>query len=448
MKPSLLICGALLVLLPMGCAGSRSHAADPAKDADATTYLDVEHVPVPAGLSGYHPDDKRVIGHGSGYTSIVCGKDGRVYIGTAFYGYYGYLLEMDPRQQARRFRAVASIKDIVREDLDYGINTQSKTHTKLVCDSQGRIWGGTKNGNEIFDTRPELGEAPDGFPGGHLYYYDPNTGQARDCGILKKQQGLMCGSYDPKRQILYYRTEPVEHLVAYHVETSEVSDKGRVDSHSRYSAVDKWGNAWVPGRRTLVKYDVNDDELRDLEVVSADNGEPYTEAYSCTIGGDGTKLYCSAISDGSKDGSGSLWEIDLKSEKDGTIKMRHACRLAPEGMRTTDVHTMGLAPDGRIYWTAPTRNPAMKNRYELHVMRYDPQRRRGEDVGVLRLKPMQGDQPDEQGRIKGWGDRGSKAPTAVGGIQGCHFDSAGNLYILIIGWPGYGCAIVPSTLLN
>jgi len=427
---------------------------------DNTRWIEVEHIPVPAGVSGLHPDVEPAPGLGSGYTAIVCDKDDRVYVGTAFYGSYGSLLMMDPRRRPKKLEVVASIKDIVREDLTYGINTQSKTHTRLICDNQGHIWGATKQGNEIFGVRPELGELSDGFPGGHLYCYNPKTGIAIDHGILKKQQGVMTGAYDPKREMLYYRTEPLANFISYNIKTGEVCDKGRVGSLTRYIDIDKWGNVWIPATGSIVKYDVERDEMRDLtaEFINGNNVtldtsdvHKYVYGYSCVTGPDGTTLYSAPVRDSSKDGSGMISEFDLTSEHDGKISARQVCRLAPKDMRATDVHTMTRSPDGKIYWTAETNNPAQNSRHELHIMRYDPKTRKGEDVGALWLKPLPGDKPDEGGKIKGWSEPydGRELPNQVGnGVQGSTFDSKGNLYIKVIGWPGYGVLTVPRKALK
>ena len=98
-----------------------------------------------------------------------------------------------------------------------GINTQGKIHAKIVVGADGRVWFASKQAHEIFDTRPEYGEDGDGFPGGHLCYFDPKTGFSRSMGILKKQEGVVAGAIDDKRGKLYYRSEPKNVFLVYDI---------------------------------------------------------------------------------------------------------------------------------------------------------------------------------------------------------------------------------------
>src|SRR5258708_11347566 len=78
---------------------------------------------------------------GSGYFSIVEGKNGRLYIGTAKYGENAYLVEYDPVTQQMR-----TVVDAMREigSTATGFAAQSKIHTRNNAGASGRIYFGTK----------------------------------------------------------------------------------------------------------------------------------------------------------------------------------------------------------------------------------------------------------------------------------------------------------------
>src|SRR5262249_7690559 len=160
-------------------------------------------------------------------------QDGKVYVGGTRYGGYAWLLRFDPVRGTMFMEKVVNVQQLTGERL-VGINTQGKIHGLIVIGPDGRIWFVTQQAHEIFSTRPEYGIEPEGYPGGHLCYYDPRTGFSRSVGILKKQEGLMGGVMDEKRQRLYYRTEPKNILISYDVKTGAVREHGHVGAACRY----------------------------------------------------------------------------------------------------------------------------------------------------------------------------------------------------------------------
>src|SRR5262249_50424665 len=135
---------------------------------------------------------------GSGYTAISVGLDGNVYVGASRYGGYARLLVFDPPTGPLFMERVVHQQQPTRQRLR-GISTQGKIHAIIIVGPDGRIWFASKQAHEIFGTRPEYGDDPEGYPGGHLCYYDPKTGFSRSVGILKKQEGLMAGAMDKTR---------------------------------------------------------------------------------------------------------------------------------------------------------------------------------------------------------------------------------------------------------
>ena len=269
----------------------------------------------------------------SGYTACVAGPDGKVYLGTANYYDYGDWLAYNPRD--RSIKRVVDLSRTIAENL-YDINTQGKTHTQLAIGPDGRIYGGTKQGHELFATRPEIGEQAGGYPGGHLIAYDPRTGLAQDLGILRAQDGLMNGIVDHERRRIYFKTEPRMHFLIYEIDTHQVIDKGRVGTWSRYIDMDDRGDVWIPNRGRMTRYDVGD--LRQIQ------------------------------------------EFDLAGADSGVVPMRYVCNSVPEPFaESSDIHTMIQDAKGRIYWTADVgQNPK-----QTLIMRYDPHRGQGECLGYV-----------------------------------------------------------------
>ena len=231
------------------------------------------------------PIPKKYSNEQSGYTALTVGPDGKVYLGTARYCDYGYWIAFDPKD--RTFSTAIDIRQATGEDL-YDINTQGKTHTKLAVGPDGKIWGGTKQGHELFKTRPEIGEQSDGYPGGHLLSYDPATGVTEDYGVLRKHNGLMNCVIDHKRRKIYFKTEPQTDFIIYDMDNRQVFNKGRVGTWGRYMDMDAEGNMWILNHDGFVtKYDVEKDELIDYKVVVEGEGHAYKPPYSCVIGGRG-----------------------------------------------------------------------------------------------------------------------------------------------------------------
>ncbi|MBI4585111.1 MAG: hypothetical protein HY717_13955 [Planctomycetes bacterium] len=307
----------------------------------------------------------------SGYTAMVVGPDGRVYVGTANYYDYGYWLAYNPKD-----RSVVPVLDIMAVTAEYlfDVNTQGKTHTKLAVGPDGKIYGGTKQGHELFRTRPEIGEQPGGYPGGHLLCFDPVAGIAQDLGILRAQDGLMNCIVDRQRRRIYFKTEPRTHFLIYEIDTRQVIDKGRVGTWNRYIDMDGRGDVWIPNYGRMTRYDVKRDELADLRVEVEGDGPAYSAPYACVIGGRGgergMKLYGGDLR--------RIQEFDLARSGENAVPMRYACRAVPEPYeKSSDIHAMVRDRKGRICWPAVVSGSPD----QLLIMRYDPDAGKAECLG-------------------------------------------------------------------
>src|SRR5438128_4250933 len=85
--------------------------------------------PAPAGWlpATAYAIPKETTNQGSGYFSIVCGLNGKLYIGTAKYGVSSYLVEFDPKTKEMRV-----VVDTQKETgtTATGFAAQAKIHTR------------------------------------------------------------------------------------------------------------------------------------------------------------------------------------------------------------------------------------------------------------------------------------------------------------------------------
>lgn len=370
---------------------------------------------------------------GSGYTAIEMGKDGRIYVGAARYGDYAWLLRFDPAAKPVFMEKAVSLRQLTGEH-KIGINTQGKIHAKILVAADGRVWFATKQAHEIFDTRPEYGEDADGFPGGHLCYFDPKTGFSRSMGILKKQEGIVAGAIDNVRGKLYYRSEPKNVFLVYDITTGQVRERGHVGASCRYMAMDGKGRVYTVGRGAMIcRYDPQTDYVEDLAVHVAGEGG-YEPPYVITIGPDG-KLYGL--------GTSHPWimEFDIAHVREGSfpqVTMRNVAPAAPPGYPVQDIHAAIFGKDGKLYYPLNTTGPLTKDgkaEPHLRIMRYDPASEKSETVGVPQLMGF-----DEE-KVKHVYTRSAKFRLFY--MQGAAVGPDGSLYLMGI-YPQLHVAYFPK----
>jgi sugar lactone lactonase YvrE len=399
-------------------------------------------VPAPPRAVGEHPSElpcrivfapRGTTTDGSGYTAIEVGKDGKVYVGAARYGDYAWLLRFDSARQPLFMDKVTSLRQLTGERRS-GINTQAKIHAKIVVGGDGRIWFASKQGHEIFDTRPEYGEDADGYPGGHLCYFDPKSGFSRSVGILKKQEGIVAGAIDDARGKLYYRSEPKNVFLVYDIATGEVRERGHVGAACRYMAMDRDGAVYTVGRgSTICRYDPKTDYVEDLAVkVIGDGG--YAPPYVLAMGPNG-KLYGLGIS------HPWIMEFDISHVKMGAfpeVTMRNVAPAAPSGYPVQDIHAAIFGKDGKLYFPLNTTGPLEKNgkpEAHLRIMRFDPASGKTETLGVPRLLDF------DEDKVKHVYTRPAKFRLFY--MQGAAIGADGSLYLMGI-YPQLHVACFPK----
>ena len=370
---------------------------------------------------------------GSGYTAIEVGKDGKVYVGAARYGDYAWLLRFDPAKTPLFMDKVVSLRQLTGERRS-GINTQGKIHAKILVGGDGRVWFASKQAHEIFDTRPEYGEDADGFPGGHLCYFDPKTGFSRSVGILKKQEGVVAGAIDDRRSKLYYRSEPKNIFLVYDIATGEVRERGHIGASCRYMAMDREGAVYTVGRgETICRYDPKTDYVEDLAVKVAGEGG-FSPPYVVTIGPNG-KLYGLGVS------HPWIMEFDIAHVKRGAfpeVTMRNVARASPPGYPVQDIHAAIFGKDGKLYFPLNTTGPLEKggkSEPHLRLMRFDPASGKSESLGVPRLLDF-----DEE-KVKHVYTRPAKFRLFY--MQGAAIGADGSLYLMGI-YPQLHVACFPK----
>ncbi|MCM8763827.1 MAG: SMP-30/gluconolactonase/LRE family protein [Candidatus Omnitrophica bacterium] len=316
---------------------------------------------------------------GSGYTAIEAGLDGNIYVGTAFYGSSAHLVRFTPK--SLKWEDIIDAHKLTREK-GIGLDSQSKFHAKILVDKDGVVWAATKQGNENFYERPEFGENSQGYPGGHLFSFDPKTEIVIDHGILRKQEGIMGGAIDRKRKKIYYWSDPKQHLLVYDIQTGTVKDCGTTGGSPRYMAIDNKGRVFGTGRPGIIwMYDPKTDRLYDL-TVKLDGPGQYRDPYAMIVSNDGNKIFAVAIE------GEYVMEFDLSSisltdrrpDTDGSITCFNVDKSYPEEAgKPGDQHTAVLGKNGCLYFP----NVIYKTPY---LMRYDPEKKKVECLGIIRIK--------------------------------------------------------------
>jgi hypothetical protein len=176
--------------------------------ARASAAAAAEPEPPPWRWSTAYAVPKETTNEGSGYFSIVEGKNGRLYIGTAKYRHNAYLVEFDPETKAMRV-VVDCHKEIGAAAT--GFAAQAKIHTRNNVGASGRIYFGTKQGYPKEDD----GEKRTDYPGGYTMVYDPESGTTRVYGIAVPHQGIISVAPDESRGLAYVSTCSDERPITY-----------------------------------------------------------------------------------------------------------------------------------------------------------------------------------------------------------------------------------------
>lgn len=393
---------------------SEKMIANPSDDAGAVKsvamdlfkghkMLETDVYPIPSEMHG-----------GSGYTAIQADSNGMVYIGAAYYGKTGTLLQLNP--VTGRWREIFRSDELTHQ-YARGQGAAGKIHTKLRLGSDGKIYGAMKQGYEYhYKIRSDVGEAPEGERGSqitcHFFSYDPKTDIARDLGPGKLQDGINAFQVDINRGYIYGITEPGRYFLVYDLKTDRVWNAGQIgtDHTYRYMALDyATGKIYHPGEITpggkkyMTVWNPDKFILEEVEI-AVEGGLKYAHSYAWECGSTGSHTLYGEC-------DGKIFEMDLNTDRDGKIHVRPICTAGLEGeIIQGSPYSFVTGPDGRIYWV---------NRYSgfyfgripMAVFAWDPKLQKKTYLGSCALG----------GEWLGGGH-----------TQGICFDSEGNLSIKVL----------------
>ncbi|MBN1293389.1 MAG: hypothetical protein JXB48_16230 [Candidatus Latescibacteria bacterium] len=381
------------ILEPVNFPNRQREVSD--KFSGHSKKLEADVYPIPSEMQG-----------GSGYTAIQFDDAGRIYVGTAYYGKCGRLVQLNP--------GTGIWKSIFRTDeltgqFGRGQGIPGKIHTKLRLGSDGKIYGAMKQGWEWgYDVRPDVGESPEGMFGGqytcHIFSYDPKTDIAVDLGPGKSQSGIVGFCVDIDRGYIYGTTVPAVDFLVYDIKTRHVWNAGTIAwrNPARYMAIDydtgkvyHQSEATPDGRYFMSVWDPDEFRLRDYEVVS-DGSFEYRHSYTITCGPVGSnKMY-------GANWSPDAFEMDLNTTRDGKLHVKRICDTGPGGKDDKGyMNCIELGPDGRLYWGV-----SYGDEGPMTVMSWDPKTETRTYLGSLTLggewltnAVLQGISLDHQGNL-------------------------------------------------
>jgi hypothetical protein len=195
----------------------------------------------------------------SAITSLLLGKDNKIYGGTT--GEMAYLFLFDP--------ITNKVKHLGK------IEGQESIHHALVQDSDGYIYIGTGKNmfREIEMSKEGLGEEPvdktlwrdikshfSDYEGGHLFRYDPKASnekvklpnmesEVEDLGIPVTQNSIYALTINHKANEIYGLTYPDGHFFIYSIENKKFMDLGEIDDQLSFHGPERY---WRSLPRSLI----------------------------------------------------------------------------------------------------------------------------------------------------------------------------------------------------
>lgn len=321
---------------------------------------------------------KETTTEGSGYFSIIEGKNGRIYIGTAKYRHNAYLVEFDPASKQMKI-VLDAHKEIGTTAT--GFAAQAKFHTRNNVGPSGKIYLGTKQGY------PQGEEKRTDYPGGYPMVFDPETGKTRVYPIPVPHQGIISVTPDESRNVAYISTcsdeRPTEstHFLALDLQTGSYRDL--LDCRHMYAfvVVDHLGRAYHPilGGE-IARYDPRSAQLQRLKQTidgqppTADSrlAHPESHPINWDVTPDHKTLYAVAMS------TNQLYAYDLTADGD-TLAGKSLGKLLPEA-KTVDCRAMCVGPKGQV-WAAVSGQFADGG--ALHLVTYAPGDAAPQDRGAI-----------------------------------------------------------------
>ena len=306
----------------------------------------------------------------SGYFSLSESLDGTIHVGTAKYNENAFLVEFDPRTGKQR---IVLDTNQVCGLTARGYAAQAKLHTRNFVGPSGVVYVGSKQGY------PAKGDTSE-YPGGYVMTYDPRTGAAKNLGMPYKGQGVIDVVADEARKRLYVVTCEEQHWMIGDLAGKNYREIGPLLTPYASTLIDASGRAHaLTTDFQLTTHDAGTNQVitRPIEL----DGKRFERKSNNAIPTwiltpDQRKAYLILMNDP------TLIEIDLVS--DGAVVKAISLGKMLEGKGPDSRCALALAPDGKVYAVVRIDNTTGFGAGHLHhLVRYDPQANRHEDLGVL-----------------------------------------------------------------
>jgi sugar lactone lactonase YvrE len=328
---------------------------------------------------------KETAPEGEGYFSIVCGNNGRLYIGTHANAVNAWLVEFDPK--AEKMNVVVDAHKAIGTDAT-GFAAQSKIHTRNNVGASGKIYFGTKQGY------PAEGEKREDYPGGYPMVYDPATGKTKVYPIPVPHHGINSITPDESRGVAYistcsdHRPGPGENAIFLILDLEKGTYRELMDTEHFYGfiVVDHLGRAYHPIHGgDIARYDPRTDKLERLKQTI--DGKPLSpetrlglttdpDPINWDISPDGKTLFAQPMR------GNALYTYDLTAEGD-TLPGRTVGTLVP-GAEGVDCRAMCVGRSGTCWVAITVKGPEGINL--LHLVSYRPGEAAPVDHGAVSIK--------------------------------------------------------------
>jgi len=312
----------------------------------------------------------------SGYSSLCEGLNGRIYVGTAKYGENSYLVEFDPTTEKQRI--IIDTHSLCGLGITSHSEAQSKIHTRNFVGQSGTIYVGSMDAPHQDD--------PSSYPGGYVMTYDPKTGVAENLGMPYPGIGVLDVVADEGRGIIYVvPSRNPSPWMLYDMNTRAYRELGPSLIIWSTTLIDRRGYAnALTENFELARYDPGSGEI---VVRSINVGEkklrkpdpPVEWVPKWKLAEDRQTAYLIHLQDA------TLYAIDLLSEGDVVQAKNHGKMI--DG-RDVDIRSpLSIDSEGRAYTVIRIDNETGFGEGMLHhLVRFDPQNEKMEDLGVLAVK--------------------------------------------------------------
>lgn len=311
----------------------------------------------------------------SGYFSLCEGIDGKIYIGTAKYNENSYLVEFDPYTEKQKI--------VIDTHKVCGINAtgyaaQAKIHTRNFVGTSGKIYVGSKQG---YRSNGDTSE----YPGGFVMVYDPAIQKPECLGMPYPGQGVIDVVADEQRGLIYVVTCEDQHWMLYNMKTGKYKEIGPLLLPYATTLIDGKGKAHAITKDfNIATYDPSNDTVivRPINISGKILTKPQGSGYAIccwVLANDKKTAYMTMIS------YPDLYQIDLSSTGK-TVKAKNLGKMI-QGKNPDSRGSLCIHPDRRIYclWRIDN-DTGFGTGYLHHLVRYDPEKKKMEDLGVIAVK--------------------------------------------------------------